>query len=81
MMLTKVLTTGAMLTALALAGCSDSGTNQSCTSNCFQMNGIDNDSPADLDAKIKKMCESMGRKGTPQVKERSKTAVAGYCPE
>jgi hypothetical protein len=79
----KILTVLALLTAVLISGCevSDSGMNKSCTSNCFMLNGIENDSAAEVDAKIKKICEDMGRKGTPEIKERTKTAVAGYCPE
>jgi hypothetical protein len=68
-----------VVAAMAAASCSDNG-NSSCTSYCFQLNGIENDSPTELDAKIKKACEGLGRNGTPQISDKTKNSVTGFCP-
>ena len=78
----KVQTAAALCAALLLCGCfEDSGTNKGCTSYCFSFNGVENDSPAALEAKIKQTCEKMGRHGKPEIKQQTKSAVAGFCPE
>ena len=76
----RILSVSAVVVAaMAASSCSQSG-NSVCTSYCFQLNGIENDSPAELDAKIKKACEGLGRNGTPQISEKTKTSVTGFCP-
>ncbi|HWC95008.1 MAG TPA: hypothetical protein VG475_18075 [Pseudolabrys sp.] len=55
--------------------------NTGCTSYCFSFNGVEDDSPAALEAKIKQTCEKMGRHGKPEIKQQTKSAVAGFCPE
>jgi hypothetical protein len=54
--------------------------NQFCTANCVQLNGIENLSPSDLSAKIKQMCESMGRHGVPEIQQQTKSSVSAHCP-
>lgn len=52
----KTLTAAAVLAAVLASGCSDGsntgGSNQSCTSNCFSLNGIGNDDAKTVDEKI-----------------------------
>lgn len=80
--MTKTLAATALLATLCLGGCfENTGMNTSCTSHCFSLNGVENDGAEQVDAKIKRMCEDMGRKGKPEIKERTKSAVAGHCPE
>jgi hypothetical protein len=74
----KVRLTAAMLAALFLSGCFE-GSNSSCTSDCFSLNGIEKDDPAQVDARIKAMCADMGKTGTPEILERTKNTVAGHC--
>ena len=80
--MTRILTGGALLAALAsallLSGCFE-GTNTSCSSDCFSMNFPEGTNQAEIDAKIKRACEGMGKTGTPQVLERTPTVVAGHC--
>ena len=52
-----------------------------CMDHCAQVNGNGNESPAELDAKVAKMCADMGRKGKPEIQERTKSSVSAYCPE
>ena len=80
----KVQTAAALCAAFLLCGCFEdtkAGMNKDCTSYCFSFNGVENDSPAALEAKIKQTCEKMGRHGKPEIKEQTKSAVAGFCPE
>ena len=72
----KIQIAAALLAASLLSGCFE---NASCTSDCFSLNGIDTDDPVQLDAKIKAACASMGKTGTPQILERTKSSVAGRC--
>jgi hypothetical protein len=44
------------------------------------MNGIQNETPDQLNDRLKKSCEGMGRHGTPQIREQTKDSVSAYCP-
>jgi hypothetical protein len=45
------------------------------------LNGIEADSAETVEAKAKKACEEMGKNGKPEITQRSKTTVAGHCPD
>jgi hypothetical protein len=81
----RLLVPATVFIALMTAECSDgsnsTGMNHSCTSACFTINGVEGDSPEAIEAKAKKACEEIGKKGRPAITERTKTAVAGHCTD
>lgn len=77
----NALTVATILSAVAISACGG-GSNSVCSAYCVQFNGgMENESQADLDAKIKKACEGVGRHGTPQIREKTKDSLTAYCPE
>lgn len=73
----------AVLAALLLSGCnwSSAGFNAKCKQNCATVTIAEHESQADVEAAMKKTCESMGRHGTPQQLDKNKTEVGFTCPE
>lgn len=80
-----VLTPAALCAVLLLSACdwSSVGFNGKCKKNCATMDVAAQESQADIDAAMKHInkCEAMGRHGTPQVLDKSKTEIGFTCPE
>ncbi len=77
-----VLTATGLFAILLLSACdwSSVGFNGKCKEYCVSMKVTENESQADIDSAMKQKCEAMGRHGTPQVLEKSKTEIGFTCP-
>jgi hypothetical protein len=79
----SVLTAAALFAVLLLSACDWSSIvfNSKCKDHCAIVNITGNESQADINSAMKQQCEGMGRHGTPQVLDKSKTQVGFTCPE
>ncbi len=77
-----VLTAAGLFAILLLSACdwSSVGFNGKCKEYCVSMKVTETESQADIDSAMKQKCEAMGRHGTPQVLEKSKTEIGFTCP-
>jgi hypothetical protein len=77
-----LLIAGILFSALLLSACdwSSVGFNAKCKEYCATGDVTDNESPAAIDAAMKRKCEAMERHGNPQVLDRNKTEVGFTCP-
>jgi hypothetical protein len=72
----------ALFAVLLLAACDRSsiGFNSKCKEYCASVKVTENESQTDIDSAMKQKCEAMGRHGTPQVLDKSKTEIGFTCP-
>ena len=77
-----VLTAAALFAGLLLSACdwSSVGFNGKCKEYCASVDVTENESQANIDSAMKQKCEGMGRHGTPQVLDKSKTQIGFTCP-
>jgi hypothetical protein len=78
-----VLTAAGLFAILLLSACdwSSVGFNAKCKEYCASIKVTENESQANIDSAMKQECAAMGRHGTPQVLDKSKTEIGFTCSE
>jgi hypothetical protein len=78
-----VPTAAALFAVVLLSACdwSSVGFNGKCKESCASVKVTEHESQTDIDSAVKQKCEAMGRHGTPQVLDTSKTEIGFTCPE
>jgi len=77
------LPAAALLAGLLLSACdwSSVGFNGKCKDHCASVDVTETEKQLVIDSAMKQKCESMGRRGAPQVLDKSKTQIGFTCPE